>query len=212
MAKSFPDPERTANVVNQSSRFGVKPSVIVLHITVSHNRPGLSDIDGIIDFFNRPSTEASSHIVNDSEGHDARLVPDSRKAWTQSAYNSPALSIEQIHLSATTSRREWMRDSSHQLANTAQWIAYWSIKYKIPIRRAWTPGSGVVARSGIATHKQLGASGGGHIDPGDNYPMEYVLWLARYFKARKTGNRKALDKARNEVNGRRKHFGLKPIA
>lgn len=207
-----PNPEITRSVVNQSSRYGVAPSLIVLHITVSHNRDGLSDIRSIADFFDRSSTQASSHVVNDQEGFDGVLVPDSRKAWTQSTYNPPALSIEQIHYSALTSRHEWMRLSPRQLANTALWIAHWSIKHGIPIRRAWTPNSGIVARSGVATHKQLGSSGGGHVDPGNGYPMQYVLWLARYFKSLNTQKGSAWhQRCRNEVNGRRKHHGLKPL-
>lgn len=208
-----PDPEITRSVSNQSSRYGVDPSLIVLHITVSHNRRGLGDIRAIASFFDQLSTQASSHVVNDQEGFDGVLVPDHRKAWTQSAYNPPALSIEQIHFSATTNRRAWMRGSPRQLANTALWIAHWSIKHNIPIRRAWTPGSGVVSRSGVATHKQLGASGGGHVDPGNGYPMQYVLWLARYLKALNTGKKgsKWHRRCRNEVNGRRKHYGLKPL-
>jgi hypothetical protein len=210
--RKSPVPEITRSVVNQSSRFGVAPSLIVLHITVSHNRPGLTDIVGIADFFDRTSTQASSHVVNDQEGNDAVLVPDDRKAWTQSAYNSPALSIEQIHFDHTISREKWMRESPRQLANTALWIAHWSIKHGIPIRRAVTPGSGIVARSGVATHKQLGASGGGHVDPGTGYPLPYVLWLARYFAALNTAKGSARhERCRREVNGRRAHYGLKPL-
>ena len=35
-----PQPEITASVVNQSSRRGIKPRIIVLHTTEGHNRPG----------------------------------------------------------------------------------------------------------------------------------------------------------------------------
>lgn len=211
--KNFPSPEVTANVVNQSSRYGVKPSIIVLHITVSHNRPGVGDVSGMVDFMNVRSNAVSAHVVNDHEGFDARLVPDHRKAWTQAAYNAPALAIEQIHFDHTTDRDEWMKVAPKQLANTSRWIAYWSIEHGIPIRRAWTPGNGIVARSGVASHKQLGVSGGGHVDPGTGYPMPYVLWGARYFKLKETApNSKRFREARDEYNKRRVHYGLKVVS
>lgn len=208
----WPTPDRTVIVRNQSSRYGVKPSLIVLHITVSHNRPGLGDIDSIIGWFNNPSSQASSHIVNDREGHDARLVGDDRKAWTQSAYNAPALSIEQIEYDHRRTREQWLRESHRQLLNTANWIAYWSVKHGIPIQRAWTPGSGIVARPGVATHKQLGASGGGHVDPGTAYPMDYVLDMARWFKARHQGDTRRRAKIADRLNPTRSRLGLKPLS
>lgn len=165
--------ERTKLSPNRSSRGGVKPRLIVLHITVSHNRPGLADIDAILDYFSRPSTRASSHIVNDAEGHDARCVRDQDKAWTQAAYNPLSLAIEQIEYSATRTRSEWLEGNAKQLENTALWIAYWSVKYGIPIERSTS--------HGVCEHRELGAAGGGHSDCGPGYPMDVVLSKARLY-------------------------------
>lgn len=208
---AFPQPEVTLISPNQSSRYGVKPSLIVLHITVSHNRPGVEDVRGMAEFMHRSSSAVSSHVVNDREGYDARVVGDDRKAWTQSAYNATALSIEQIHYDHRTTRHEWLHGNHRQLTNTARWIAYWSLRHRIPIRRAWTPGSGVVARSGVATHKQLGASGGGHVDPGTAYPMDYVLDYARWFKAREQRDAARRAKVAARLNPTRRSLGLKPL-
>lgn len=157
------------SVYNQSSRNGVKPKVIVLHSTESHNRPGTSDLESIASWFNNPAAGSSSHVVNDAEGFSAQLVPDSRKAWTQAAYNPQSLSVEQIGFASQSS---W---PLAQLRNTAKYIAYWSKKYGIPITSSTT--------HGVTLHSRLGAAGGGHHDPGNNYPFERVLELARDYKA-----------------------------
>lgn len=204
-------PTLTRIVGNRSSRSGVVPKLIVLHTTEGHNRPGVSDLEGLASWFDNPAAQASSHIGNDAEGNDVRMVPDEEKAWTQANYNSLSLSIEQVGFAATN-RDDWFREASHQLANSARWIAYWSTKYGIPIRRAWTVAGGV-QRSGVASHKQLGSAGGGHYDPGTGYPFKYVLLLARFFQLQTTRHRgdAGLEKARRRVNRIRKHYGLKLV-
>lgn len=159
---------------NHSSRGGVKPKLIVLHITVSHNRPGLSDIDAILSYFDNPASGASSHIINDREGNDARCVLDRDKAWTCAAYNSLSLNIEQIEYSSRRTRKQWLDESRKQLDNTAFWIARWSKKYDIPIKHS--------TRHGVCQHFELGAAGGGHSDCGPGYPMDYVLDKARQYR------------------------------
>jgi len=123
-------------------------------VPIVRDRPGIEDLKRLGAWFDDPQTEASSHVANDAEGNDARYVRDSRKAWTQAAFNSVSLSIEQI--------------------------AHWHRRWDIPIRRAEVSGS-IVTRPGVATHDQLGSAGGGHHDPGKGYPVRYVLRLARSF-------------------------------
>jgi hypothetical protein len=154
---------------------------IALHTTEGHDRPGISDLAGLGDFFNG-SVQSSSHVAVDGEGHSARYVPDGRKAWTQAAYNGSMLSVEQIGFAAWP-RKFWRRYRNPQLRKTAQYIAYWSKKYDIPIRRGKVAG-GSVTKSGVFRHSDFGALGGNHGDPGRGYPMHYVLHLARKYKKR----------------------------
>jgi N-acetylmuramoyl-L-alanine amidase len=178
-------PDYVRIVGNQSSRDGARPELIVLHTTydprsgppVVHNEPGLGDLERLGAWFDRPSTEVSSHVADDAEGNDARYVPDRREAWTVAAFNPVSLNIEQIG-SAGLRRREWIETREPQLKTTARWIALWHLRWRIPIRRAEVAGS-VVLRSGVATHDRLGTIGGGHHDPGPGYPVGYVLKLAR---------------------------------
>lgn len=152
---------------------------IAIHTTEGHDRPGISDLAGLGDFFNG-SVQASSHVAVDGEGHSARYVPDSINAWTQAAYNPYMLSIEQVGF-AKWSRWFWINRRDPQLKKVAKYIAYWSQKYDIPIRKGKCSG-GVVTRSGIFRHSEFGAAGGNHNDPGKGYPLHTVLQLARKYK------------------------------
>lgn len=167
---TVPKPDMTIISPCQSSRGGVKPRLIVLHITVSHNRPGSGDVKAIADYFGRLSTQASSHIINDAEGNDCRCVPDAAKAWTQAAYNPQSLSIEQVEYSDKP-RAQWLKDNAKGLENTALWVAYWSVKYGIPLRLSTS--------SGVCQHRDLGAAGGGHVDCGPGFPIDVVVEKAK---------------------------------
>lgn len=160
-----------ANVRNQSLRMGgTKPTLIVLHSTESHNRPGINDLGAIVSWFNNPAAQASSHVVVDDEGHAARCVPDARKAWHVAQYNSKSLGIEQIG-AAAQGRDAW---TEKQLRKVARYLAYWNYKYGIPLEYSTT--------HGVRRHMDLGAAGGGHHDPGVNYPFDHVIELARQFR------------------------------
>lgn len=165
---------------NQSARqAGVPLNLIVLHSTESHNRPGTSDVAAILSFFANPSSQVSSHVTVDAEGNSGRSVGDDRKAWTQGAFNSAALSIEMIAYASQgllTYRKRW-----RQLREVARHLARWSLRHGIPLRRGAVSGY-AVTRSGIVTHQELGSIGGGHTDPGP-FPMRRLLLLARLYRA-----------------------------
>lgn len=171
---------------NQSERASVPLCLIILHDTESANIPGDADLSGLGDWFGNPSAEVSAHVATDADGDSGRYVADASKAWHCAGFNSYSLGIEQIGFASQT-RSQW-RHTWKQLRETARWIAYWSIKHGIPIRRAQINGS-TVARSGVARHMDLGIVGGGHSDPGAAYPFNRVLWLARAYKALRLARR-----------------------
>lgn len=163
---------------NQSSRNGARILLITLHSTEGSNIPHSDgDLIGCTNFLCQPSVEASSNVIVDGDGHSARLVADERKAWAQARYNPFSLSIEQIGHAAS---ENWTRD---EIRETARWIARWSKKFDIPIRKGAVNG-GFVTHPGVVTHKMLGVLGGGHVDPGDRYPFDACLKLARFYRAK----------------------------
>jgi len=163
-------------VRNQSERT-TSPALIVLHATEGHNRPGIADLQSLGEWFDDPKAQASSHVATDAEGYSARYVDDERKAWHVAAYNSLALGIEQVGVSAEGG---WTRA---QYRETARWIAYWSVKHGIPVRKGAVK-DGYVTRSGVVRHSDLGVLGGNHDDPGAKYNVHLALALARIYRAR----------------------------
>lgn len=163
------------NVRNQSSRNGVRPRLIVIHSTESHNRPGSGDLAAIGTWFDNPRAQASSHVCTDADGHSARYVGDRAKAWHVAGYNAVSLGIEQI---GQASQGSW---SEAEINETARWCALWSIRWGIPLTHGQV-GSGMVVKAGIVTHASLGAMGGGHHDPGSAYPLSHMIRRARHYK------------------------------
>lgn len=160
---------------NCSSRAGAKPAIIVLHSTESSNRSGASDLAGVASWFRNPAARASAHVIVDAEGQSARVVRDVLKSWACAGYNAVSLNIEQI---GYASQGRW---ADAEIDEAARWIAHWSRKWRIPIRKGRTLG-GRVIRKGVVTHSSLGTIGGGHSDPGKGYPLRKVLRRAKRFK------------------------------
>jgi hypothetical protein len=70
-----------------------------------------------------------------------------------------------------------MNQNHNMLENCAQWIREESQKFGIPIVRlndSQAQGSG----RGVCQHINLGAGGGGHVNCGPGFPMDYVIDLA----------------------------------
>jgi hypothetical protein len=165
---------------NYSSRGGARPTLIVVHATAGHNRPGVLDLQGLGSWFSNPSVppadRVSAHVATDNEGHSARYVADASKAWHCAGYNRVALGVEQV-----------IPGDGHELTEdlyreTARWIALWSHLHHIPIREGAVNGP-YVTRAGVLRHSQLGVIGGGHSDPGP-YDEHHLLELARYYLRR----------------------------
>lgn len=161
---------KTAFVRNQSSRRGVRPTVQVLHYTVSPNRPGWSDVDGITAFFNRSSSQASSHFVIDAEGHCSYIVPIEAKAWTQAGGNPWAVSYEII-----ATGREPAYLGTAGFAKLRSVMRSVSARTGIPLRTGRIAGC-APSRSGIVQHADGGSCWGGHHDVG---PFGFAAIVAK---------------------------------
>lgn len=163
---------------NYSSRAGVKPRIIVLHTTEGHNRPGLSDLNGLYGWFNNPAARASSHYGVDAEGNAIRMVKGTDKAWTACNYNSVSLNIEQVGF-ASTSRADWFRLYLPGLKRVANIMAHWVQQFDIPMKKS--------TQRGICGHVDLGAAGSGHHDPGPGYPFGTMLTWTKVIEWRLRG-------------------------
>lgn len=160
---------RTRMVVNKSSRYGVKPRLLVMHYTVSPNRPGFQDVNAITTLFNQRSFAASSTYVIDRDGNCNYIVAEAEKAWTQAAGNPVSISWEIIN---TGSERPLFTKSG--MKKMARIVSDSARRWGIPIRAGRVRGC-VVVRSGIIDHRAFGACGGNH---GDIYPFSITPIIA----------------------------------
>jgi len=162
--------------VGHSSRHGASIQLTVVHDTEGANIKGVTDLRNLGVVF-RPQNEKSSHVATDAEGNSARYVHDEDKAWHCAFWNSVSLGIEQIGFA---SQQSW---PDAQLDETARWIAYWNFHHGVPIRKGIVSRDGRIIRPGVVRHSDLGVLGGGHSDPGPNYPLALVLRRARRYRA-----------------------------
>lgn len=148
-----------SNTSNYSYRNGTKPSIIPIHLTVSPNVVGWSDVNGVDVFLNRPSTSASANYIIDNEGHCIYAVAETYKAWAQVSYNSAsACAIEIINTGS-----EATYAATAGVAKLARVVHDCAHRWNIPLQRASVSG-GRVLRAGVIDHFHLGLAGGGHVD------------------------------------------------
>lgn len=156
-----------------SSRGGSAVSKIVLHTA-----EGARTIEDLGHFFQNTANQVSSHTGADNKkGKIGEYVTRGNKAWTAANYNPMSVQLELCGFAAW-SRDTWMGPNHNMLYNAAEWIREESQKFGIPITRlndAQAQGNG----RGVCQHINFGAGGGGHIDCGSGFPMDYVLDMAR---------------------------------
>ena len=157
---------------NYSSRSESSVRLIVLHTA-----EGARTIESLGSFF-QGNVQASSHVgADDKVNTVGEYVKRPNKSWTQSDFNSQAVSIELCGF-ASWSQSEWLNNHANMLANCAAWIAEEAAHFGIPITKltsSQAQGSG----RGVCQHVDLGSRGGGHHDCGSGFPMDHVLELAR---------------------------------
>jgi len=149
------------------------PSAIVLHCTESLNRPGLSDVLAIPNFWKNQGLGYNAHCVIDGEGLTAKCALDVRKCWAVAGANTGRLHIEFIG-SSSLSRSEWAA-LTKGLKQGAKWCAYWSETHGIPIALSTVHGIGTHGMYSNAYHVS------DHTDPGPNFPLAWFMDTVRFY-------------------------------
>lgn len=151
----------------------LNPRVILLHSTESHDRPGSSDVKGILTFLEGHPESLGIHYVIDKEGNVGRGARHHQMVYHARGANSFSIGIEQVGFAHST---EWKRhDRLQQLETVAKTLAYISAVERIPLKHS--------VSHGVAMHRDFPA--GGHTDPGvpkAEYPFHYVLRLAQRYQ------------------------------
>lgn len=178
-------PKHTKHLVqNRSSRRGAPVQAFAVHSTESNDLKGTTDdLRGVRNWFDNPSSDASSHIGIDGDANTELWVPSYEKAWTILQLNPVTFNCEFVGRAAQKAS-EW---EEAQIKEGAKWAAWVAIKYDFPIQRGVVRninGFPVITRKGIIRHSDLTAAGfGTHQDPGKTFPMsdfiDYAQWYRR---------------------------------
>ena len=151
-----------------SSNRSRQPRIIVIHTA-----EGALTIQALGSFFANPSSQVSSQTgIDNTPGTVGEYVPRSRASWTQASFNSDAISTEFCAFARWT-RSDWLNNPG-MLDNCRQWILEECAAANIPFVRidaAAAQGSG----RGVCGHVDLGSRGGGHWDPGPDFPWDIVM-------------------------------------
>ena len=151
------------------------PKRIIIHCTESPNRPGVSDVLAIPNFWKRQGQGYGTHLVIDGEGNTCQCAIDTRICWGCGGSNTGSLQIEIIGYSAS-SAAEWAKQIKG-LKQAAKWTAYWCEQHEIPIALSVNAGIATHAMHSRAFHKT------DHTDPGKNFPLAQFMRNVRYYHA-----------------------------
>jgi len=159
-----------------SSRGGSKVRLIVVHTS-----EGAQTIQSLAGWFANPSNQVSSHtgIDNASATTIGEYVTRDQKAWTSANANPVATQTELCTPSGAAqgwSAATWA-GQTNMLAACSAWIAEEAAAFGIPIVKL-TPAQAQGSSAGVCGHGDLGAMGGGHTDPGPNFPWSQVIAMA----------------------------------
>jgi hypothetical protein len=148
-----------------------------VRLIVIHTAEGALTYQALGNYFKSPSAGVSSHTgIDDTPGVIGEYVARTNKAWTQANAN-PYSDATELCAFASWSRDEWDRHPT-MLSNCAAWIAEESAAFGIPIRKL-SSSEAQGGAAGVCGHVDLGASGGGHWDPGPSFPWERVITEAQ---------------------------------
>lgn len=165
---------------NHSARRGQVRACIV------HTAEGARSYRDLGSFFANSDNQVSSHTgIDDEKGVIGEYVSRADSAWTQAAYNSLAISTElcaapidsPYPCGARWSTAEWNRHPN-MLQNLADWIREECQHFGLPIQKLSAAQAQAGGR-GVCGHVDLGSAGGGHYDPGPNFPWGRVMAMAR---------------------------------
>lgn len=122
---------------------------------------------------------ASWHFAVDSDSI-TQSVPLNDTAWHAGPINGYSVGIEQAGRAAQTVEQWADEYSMAVLRNTARLVALIAGLYDLPIEHCVNPKA--PGARGVCTHQDVSkawAVKGGHWDPGPNYPLDFVLQMAR---------------------------------
>ncbi|MBF6326597.1 DUF1906 domain-containing protein [Nocardia cyriacigeorgica] len=151
-----------------------------------HTQEGPGTAASLTNYLGRSSSQVSYNAVVDDE-ETVLVVPWGENPWAASNANNRADHICLAGTYANWSRGKWLeKDSSDgvnedlMLTRAAALVAWRCIERGIPIE--YVGDSDIPPdRPGICGHRDFGQWGGGHTDPGPNFPWDELIRRAQAF-------------------------------
>ncbi|AOT23688.1 lysin A [Mycobacterium phage MitKao] len=156
---------------------------------VVHTQEGGRTARDLAAYLAQKSSQVSYHVVVDDR-EVLKVVAEGDAPWAAAGANKYAFHICMAGSYASWSRNKWLdvdtsdgKNEDLQLTKTAHVIAWWCDKYGIP--PVWIGGRNIPpwGLDGVCGHGDLGAWGGGHTDPGPNFPRDELMRRVNQFLA-----------------------------
>jgi hypothetical protein len=168
------------------SHGSMTPVRVVLHDTECHDAAGISEIEGVVNFFMQTDQpdRLGAHCIVDADGNVGYLADPDQLLYHVGGLNTGSVGIEQIGFASFT-EADWLRRPK-QLDKVARILAWLHHDYAIPLEVP-SPQGAADANHGVMTHAMVSRfepASQGHTDPGSGYPLGHVLAIAKgYVKA-----------------------------
>lgn len=152
-----------------------------------HTQEARSTARGLGGFTAQKSSQVAYHVVVDDR-EILKTVAEGDAPWSAAGANRYAFHVCGAGTFAGWSRGKWLETDASDglnedlvLTNLAKVVAWWSLKYRIPL--VWIGGRNVPpwGHDGVCGHRDFGQWGGGHTDPGNNFPHDELLRRASLF-------------------------------
>lgn len=149
-----------------------------------HTQEARSTARGLAGYLANPNSKVSYHAVVDDK-EILKIVGEGDAPWSAAGANKYAFHLCIAGSFAAWSRGKWLETDTSDgvnedlaLTNAAKVVAWWCQKYQIPVQ--YIGGRGIPWGSdGICGHQDFGSWGGGHHDPGPNFPYDELVRRAK---------------------------------
>lgn len=153
---------------------------------VIHTQEANSTAANLVNYCCNPNSQVSYNAVVDDE-ESVLVVPWDLNPWSAANANPRGDHICLAGSFAKWGRDKWLStDASDGLnedamLNRAAALVAWRCTVRgIPIE--YVGGKGMPTRNGVCGHRDFGAWGGGHTDPGDGFPWDELIRRAQVFQ------------------------------
>ena len=145
-------------------------------LLIVHTAEGATTYQSLGSYFSSSSVQVSSQVgIDDTYNVIGEYVRNTDRSWAAASFNGIAVQAE-LCAFASWKASDWAAHET-MLVNTAAWLAEEAATFGIPLVKL-TAEQAQGSSRGVCGHNELGSAGGGHWDPGPDFPWDHVLAMA----------------------------------